>query len=247
VIDAFTVSPPQVEPGQPVTLAWKAVAQWVRLTPLDWQGKLTNTSIPLPLTGTLVVTPQVDYNSQGYILFAGTGDAYVSASVNVKLTCQAAWFFAKPPAVCPVAAPQPTLLASEPFEHGLMLWVAHWTGGGQAIVVLFDKSANGGGDWQDWPDEWVDGMPDSDPTLTPPPGLFQPRRGFGKLWRENKDVGSRLGWATAPEATLPQGFWQWDSGPKYSSGYVSGPGGAVYVLGPEHANWSIWTGATTTP
>ncbi|GAB4200474.1 MAG: hypothetical protein OHK0022_21570 [Roseiflexaceae bacterium] len=41
--------------------------------------------------------------------------------------------------------------------------------------------------------------PARDRRLTPPPGLLAPKRGFGKLWRENPDLREMLGWATAPE------------------------------------------------
>ena len=34
---------------------------------------------------------------------------------------------------------------------------------------------------------------------TPPAGLVEPVRGFGKVWRENPAVRQALGWATAPE------------------------------------------------
>ncbi len=230
-----------------MTLAWTAAAEWVRLTPLDSQGRLTNVSISLPISGTLVVTPEAGGNSQGYILFAASGDTSTSAAVTVRLRCQAEWFFPNPPSVCPLSAPHAAAMAAQPFEHGLMLWADQWTSGGPAILALINGGVSGRGEWQEWPDQWVAGMPESDPTLTPPPGLFEPRRGFGKLWREQVALRDKLGWATAPEAALPGGLWQWDALAKYNSVYITGPGGLVYVLGPEHASWAVWTGATATP
>jgi hypothetical protein len=50
-------------------------------------------------------------------------------------------------------------------------------------------------------------QPDRDPDLTPPPGRYQPMRGFGKLWRGNTSVRERIGWATAPEQGF-EGTWQ---------------------------------------
>lgn len=53
----------------------------------------------------------------------------------------------------------------------------------------------------------MDGEQESDPSIVPPAGLYQPIRGFGKLWRTNPHVRDGLGWAIAPE----QGFhtqWQ---------------------------------------
>jgi hypothetical protein len=42
---------------------------------------------------------------------------------------------------------------------------------------------------------------ESDPEVDPPDDLFQPTRGFGKVWRERltDDQRETLGWATSPE------------------------------------------------
>ena len=45
-------------------------------------------------------------------------------------------------------------------------------------------------------DSYQDGVdPVSDPSLTPPDGLYQPEYGLGKAWRENPEIRERLGWA----------------------------------------------------
>jgi hypothetical protein len=65
----------------------------------------------------------------------------------------------------------------------------------------------------------------------PPPGLYQPIRGFGKLWRTHPEVRDRLGWATAPE----QGFYtQWQQMPPITLGvpeYVRRINGKVIEYG----------------
>ena len=38
-----------------------------------------------------------------------------------------------------------------------------------------------------------------DPAITPPSGLRQPERGFGKVWREHPDLREQLGWALEKE------------------------------------------------
>ncbi len=48
-------------------------------------------------------------------------------------------------------------------------------------------------------DTWAEGQPVNDPSITTPSGLYQPIRGFGKVWREAPGVQDRLGWATQPE------------------------------------------------
>jgi hypothetical protein len=44
-------------------------------------------------------------------------------------------------------------------------------------------------------------MPETDPAFDPPAGsgFYQPKRGFGRVWREQPGVRERLGWATDPE------------------------------------------------
>jgi hypothetical protein len=72
-----------------------------------------------------------------------------------------------------------------------MLWLAEpdeilvFWGGGQAHVA-------------DLPSD----QPDSDPSLVPPPGFYQPVRGFGLAWRGLTPLGDLrpiLGWAVEPE------------------------------------------------
>jgi hypothetical protein len=54
--------------------------------------------------------------------------------------------------------------------------------------------------WQIYEDNFEEGMPESDPEFAPTePGLLQPIRGFGLLWRENPELRANLGWAIAEE------------------------------------------------
>ena len=43
---------------------------------------------------------------------------------------------------------------------------------------------------------------ESDPSIVPPWGYYQPLRGFGKVWRENPSVRGSLSWATEQERGL---------------------------------------------
>jgi hypothetical protein len=47
-------------------------------------------------------------------------------------------------------------------------------------------------------DTWDATQPEG-ASLQPPPGLWEPKRGFGKAWREETGVRDALGWATEPE------------------------------------------------
>lgn len=53
--------------------------------------------------------------------------------------------------------------------------------------------------WQRFDDDWSEDQLENDPTIIPPEGLYQPIRGFGKVWREQADVRNELGWALGPE------------------------------------------------
>ena len=64
--------------------------------------------------------------------------------------------------------------------------------------MFFYDQARGAQVWELYDDTWRDGEQIS-AGLTPPPGLYEPIRGFGKLWRTNAHVRDALGWATAPE------------------------------------------------
>src|ERR1041385_35695 len=96
----------------------------------------------------------------------------------------------QPPAP-PSATPGPTLtptffptqtraqlnIAQEDFQHGFMFWIQ----AKQVIWVLYTSPNNpNAGTWESYPDTFKDGEQESDPSLVPPSGQFQPVRGFGK-------------------------------------------------------------------
>ncbi|MDQ2807563.1 MAG: hypothetical protein M3Z04_11735, partial [Chloroflexota bacterium] len=86
-----------------------------------------------------------------------------------------------------------TQAASQPFEHGALFW-----NGDARLIYLLDGSTTA---WLRYTDTWNDGDPNGG-AETPAPGFYEPIRGFGKIWREQPDVRTRLGWGTAPESAL---------------------------------------------
>lgn len=91
---------------------------------------------------------------------------------------------------CPEQPEEQLLLAEQPFERGRMIWDS----GSLQIYVLLDA-----GTWEAYEDTFEEGVdPETDPTLPPPPQ--QPKRGFGKVWREQLG-GPRatIGWALEEE------------------------------------------------
>jgi hypothetical protein len=81
--------------------------------------------------------------------------------------------------------------ALQPFEGGAMIWREDTD---QVYVAYRD------GSWALFDSTWVDGEPEQDPGIVAPAGLLQPKRGFGKVWRDNPEVRSGLGWALEEEA-----------------------------------------------
>ena len=90
---------------------------------------------------------------------------------------------------CPAGSGVNTWAADQSFEGGYMFWRSDR----KKIYVLYN-----GGKYREFDDTFQDGQPESDPSLSPPPGKQQPIRGFGKVWREN-NLQQELGWATGRE------------------------------------------------
>jgi hypothetical protein len=84
-------------------------------------------------------------------------------------------------------------------------------------------------------DTWTDSEPEQDAPLEPPEGLFQPIRGFGKVWRESEWVRDNLGWATQAEygheVTFQPGAYE----SLQELSYLSLPDSTILQL-----NGSIW-------
>jgi hypothetical protein len=70
-----------------------------------------------------------------------------------------------------------------------MLWVSG------PIYVLF-----GDGRYQRFDDTFTPGVDQESDSLVPPPGLLEPVRGFGKVWRSSPGVRDSLGWGVAQES-----------------------------------------------
>lgn len=113
---------------------------------------------------------------------------------------------------CPLAAPQFVFMARQPFQHGQMIWRSDE----QIIYALHED-----GTWQAFADTFQEGMPESDPAITPPENLFQPIRGFGKVWREQLGgPAAPIGWATEPEAGVNGNIQAWQNGVVVSFGFA---------------------------
>jgi len=123
--------------------------------------------------------------------------------------------------------------AYQPFERGHMVWLE----GNRNIYVLYAS-----GRFEIYNDLFEEGDPEIDPSITPPAGLYQPKRGFGLIWRTEPGVRDRLGWATAPE----QPFQGWSQ--SYSATGMHNAGtfirlldGSICVLHHFPSQWEFYT------
>ena len=234
------IAPDTIRPGDAVTLTWQTTGDKVTIYRLEQGGPLTDMRSVPPSGSLTLATPPSQRGRLDYVLYASAGNSTATAAVTAIILCTDKWFFANPPAICPGSSGPMFQMAVEHFEHGLMLW----NSAQDQIYILYADS--GEPRWDQMANAWFPGQPESDPTLTPPAGLFQPVRGFGVAWRtgyisQPQAIRDRLGWATDVESSFT-GAVQCDSAQKYTTCYISGPAGVVYVLEPEQSNWKVWQG-----
>jgi hypothetical protein len=222
----------EADPGDTVTIQWKATdateAVLYHLMPTGQLGSFWEVS----LEGTFEyeIDPK-ERNHTDFMLFVSDDQAQtVQATLSIKLRCPDTWFFTPAPEGCPAGPAVVSSGAEQHFEHGTMIWVQSQG----LIYTLFDDEQSPR--WKIYVDEWESGDPESDPSLTPPSGLYQPVRGFGKAWREQPGVRERLGWATDAEAAFTTAV-QYTSRPKYNDTYVRALSGGVWRLLPESSGW----------
>jgi hypothetical protein len=232
VIHYFRASVEIADPGDTIQLEWDTSnATEVTLYHLMPSGQLGQ-FWDVPPTGVFTYTIGLgERNHTDFILFAGNEEgAIAGASVSITLACPDEWFFAPAPDICPATAAIISDGAEQPFEHGLMLWVA----GENMVYVLFDDGQSP--HWMSYTDHWEEGDPVNDPTIIPPPGFYQPERGFGLVWREEASVRDRLGWATETESGYETAV-QRTSYSRYNSTYIRAADANVWWLKPEFSGW----------
>jgi hypothetical protein len=233
VIDWVHGSPNPADPGDTLALEWQSSgatrASLCHLLPTYQYGTCWQVQPTDSMTYTVPISRR---GTENFILsVSDAAGQHVEATISIALTCPDTWFFTNGPDVCPSS---PAIVgdgAEQHFEHGLMLW----SGAEDRIYVLFEDPGSFP-DWRIYPDEWEEGDPESDPSLVPPSGMYQPRRGFGLLWREEPGVRDSLGWATDQEVAFTMSI-QRTSFAKYNTTYISALDGGVWELEPEMSGW----------
>lgn len=223
-IVSFVAAPETVERGGTVTVSWQvtdatALGVWL----LSPDGRLSVSAPNPPPVGQWTVTLDPSYvDTAAFMIFANNAAGnQVQARVVVRIICPYTYFFGAPASgeTCPLGPAATVQAAFQKFEHGFMLWRAD-TG---EILVLYNT-----GRVERYKDSWQ-GETITYPE-TPPSGLVQPIRGFGKVWVENAPVRQALGWAVS----LEQGYtmqYQSSGDFRYSRLYMTWPDGTViYVV-----------------
>lgn len=126
------------------------------------------------------------------------------------------------PAIFPTDTVAEVAIAEQVFEHGRMFWIRY---NRQIWVMVDDPDPNyPGGDWYCYNDTFEEGEPEIDPDIIPPEDRLQPRRGFGKLWRNIPMLRESLGWAITPEFELTSRYTYIAGGYVENGQYIPGPG-----------------------
>jgi len=195
-IHSFTlVSDEMVGEVRRVTLSWDTSGGQARLQELtrhrffQWLDVPASGTHTFELRGTVYEDPPISLS----VLPAGNSDEGVHQIIYLSWACEHSYFFGYVPERCARGPSATTLAGQQDFENGRMLWLSDL----DEIFVLY-----GNGDWKKYDNRWQEGDPPDDPEIQPPPGLFQPIRGFGDVWRNQNQydaVRERLGWGVAPE------------------------------------------------
>ncbi len=144
---------------------------------------------------------------------------------TVARDCAPDWFFTPAPPTCPTAPARSIPAAYQTMQRGLMLWLSD----ARTIFVLFNDGQSPA--WLAAEDTYTEGeaLNLAEP---PPAGLLAPQRGFGKLWGSNRDLQTRLGWATNPEIAYMAQYQTSERGQ-----YVTNPQGRILGLLDGGARW----------
>lgn len=213
-IDYFVTDAVNIKPGDTVVLYWAVHgADTANIYRLNADGEREKVW-KVKRAGKMSITTQPDVrNKIQFEISVGDSPASIEQSLTVTIACGDVWFVPLPGDTCPSTPVVQSLAVQQTFQQGLMIWVKTQS----RIYVIYKDGKNP--TWGYYPDEFKDGQPESDPSITPPSGFLQPRRGFGLIWRLRDGVRKRLGWASGTEASY-NGQLQGDA---------TVPGGVMYL------------------
>ncbi len=228
---SFTAAPETVPRGGSITVGWQVInAVDIGVWLIEPGGRLSQAAPnPQPSGAWTVTLPDYYTTTVTFMLFAtDAAGNQVQQGLTRDIICPYTYFFGGPyeGETCPKEPARTVQAAFEAFENGVMLW----RGDTGEIIVLYNDTHLVEHYRDTWQGEEVR-VPE-----TPPDGLYQPVRGFGRLWVDNPQVRARIGWAT----TLEQGYtmtYQASGDFKYTRSYMDWPDGTVIYL--VENTWAI--------
>lgn len=238
---SFTADRMTIVERESVNLTWQATGGTEVF--ICWVGQNALTACAPgsfnPDGATVTINPDGDGDIR---LTVNNSVGSAEAHVQLNIECAHEWVPAlagnPPSGHCPWEA-ETGPAVQQSFENGFMVWM----GPSRTIYVFYNFGHAGSPPvYAVYPDNFYEGDPESDPSIVPPPGLYQPVRGFGLVWRTYPEVRDGLGWATAPEA----GFQTWRQGYAGSGMHVSftmlqGIDSTIYHLEAFGSTWSVYS------
>lgn len=209
-------------------------AQFVIVTPTLPPSKTPTQTPTFTPTLTFTPTPTLTNTATATTFLLPTSEFIAItqpvAAPNNRI-CDSNWFFIQPrPQSCPMYPPNASAGVYQEFQNGYMIWV----GSQDAIYLLYGDQ--GSPRWEVRRDYFLEGMSESavEYDNAPLSNLWQPRRGFGWLWRADANIRSRIGWATQQ--------WEEPFSVQVQTAndgaiFVSTPRGTVFALFPSGLNW----------
>lgn len=232
-IFSFSALSSEAKPGDSITLTWQAIGDEAFILHDEEWGALSTDAIPVPLSGTTTVTVNASLRRTRitYVLMVRSrqGGDSVSTGVTVWLACPEQWFFSYPPDGCPQPVLRTTIVVQQ-FERGMMIYSS-----ADKRIYALEGPLGESYTYSVQEDTWREGMAESDPSIIPPQGFYQPVRGLGLTWRTQVDtwgrsLRERLGWATGEAFVAGEGFAQeWVHG-KQLDIYITGPNNTIILL-----------------
>ncbi len=219
-------------------------AAFVLVTPTLPPSKTPTQTPTFTQTPTATVTPTITATATMTAFLLPTSNILPITGVvaqSANRICDSNWFFIQPrPPSCPLSSPNATNGVYQTFQNGYMIWVLSQS----AIYVFYNDPVVPR--WQVFRDFFQDGMPETSPEFdnAPAPNLWQPRRGFGMLWRNNSLVRDRLGWATIRDEVPYSVQVQTASD---GSIFISAPNQMLFGLLPNNVGWQLYSTAAQYP
>jgi hypothetical protein len=228
-------TPEVLSPLQMITVE----GDFVLVTPTLPPSKTPTMTPSQSLTPTQTLTPTTTVTATTTAFLFPTSviiPVTLDVAIAANEVCASTWFFIQPrPPGCPMNPPNASQGVYQSFQNGYMVWVSSQ----DAIYILYNDSQLPR--WQVYRDYFNEGMAEVVGDFMNPPsgGLWQPRRGFGLLWRSDAVVRDRIGWGTM-EYEQPYSVQVQTA--RDGSLFLSRPDAQVFVLMPSNVNWNVYTG-----